>query len=31
MNVMRSPYAASSLAQAGDPVFTGLGIGHDFS
>jgi hypothetical protein len=31
VTVMRSPYAASSLAQAGDPVFTGLGIGHDFS
>jgi len=28
---MRSSYAASSLARAGDPVFTGLGIGHDFS
>jgi len=27
---MRS-HAASSLAQAGDPVFTGLGIGRDFS
>jgi hypothetical protein len=31
MHVMRSPHAASSPAQAGDPVSTGLGIGHDFS
>jgi hypothetical protein len=31
MHVMQSPYAASSLAQAADPVFAGLGIGYDFS
>jgi hypothetical protein len=31
MRVMRSLHVASSLAQAADPVFTGLGIGRDFS
>jgi hypothetical protein len=30
MHVTRSPQAATSLAQAVDDVFTGLGIGRDF-
>jgi hypothetical protein len=31
MKVIRTAHAASSPAQAGDPVFSGLGIRHDFS